>query len=130
LLISEFAKVTGLTSDTVRFYIGKGLLKPQRGELGGSNSYQRFTANDVTTVRLIKLQQSLGYPLKEIAVLNREYHTGPRSTARTIDILSRQITKLETKRAQIDTALDFLQAKLAWAESGKIGEAPQLPNGM
>lgn len=126
MLISEFSKATGLSVDTVRFYIAKCLLKPQRGELGGSNAYQRFNANDVTTAQLIKLQQALGYSLKEIAVLNREYHTGARSAARTKEILRKQITKLEDKRAQLDTALNFLRGKLEWVEAGQTGVAPQL----
>jgi MerR family transcriptional regulator, copper efflux regulator len=125
MLISEFSKATGLTPDTVRFYIGKGLLQPRRGQLGGTNAYQCFNANDVTTAQLIKLQQSLGYTLNEIAVLNREYYAGQRSAVRTIDILRKQIAKLEAKRTQLDTALRFLNEKMNWVESGKNGAAPQ-----
>ncbi|MET0336651.1 MAG: MerR family transcriptional regulator, partial [Caulobacter sp.] len=30
MLIAQFAKTVGLPIDTVRFYIGKGLLRPER----------------------------------------------------------------------------------------------------
>lgn len=53
MLISDFAKATGLAHDTIRFYIGKGLLKPQRSAKGGSNPYHIFGDDDVTAARMI-----------------------------------------------------------------------------
>ncbi|WP_313603008.1 MerR family transcriptional regulator [Rhizobium sp.] len=61
MLISEFAKAAELPIDTVRFYIAKGLLKPERSLKGGSNPYQIFKPDDVTAARMIRLQQTLGY---------------------------------------------------------------------
>lgn len=127
MLISEFAGVVGLSTETVRFYVGKGLLRPRRSTLGGSNPYQVFSADDVTAVRMVQLQKSLGYSLSEIAALNREYRSGAKSAARTAQVLRKQIDRLEQQRAQLDTALDFLTQKLAWVEGGKPGDAPQFP---
>jgi DNA-binding transcriptional MerR regulator len=125
MLISEFASRTGLSPETVRFYVGKGLLKPRRSVLGGSNPYQVFSVEDVTTVRMIQLQKSLGYSLSEIAALNREYRSGAKSVARTAQVLRDQIEKLQAQRTQLDAALTFLGEKLAWVEAGKPGDAPQ-----
>ncbi|MDH1701839.1 MerR family transcriptional regulator [Comamonas terrigena] len=125
MLISEFASATGLSTETVRFYVGKGLLKPRRSTLGGSNPYQVFSTEDVTAVRMIQLQKSLGYSLSEIAALNREYRAGAKSVARTAEVLRNQIERLQEQRAQLDTALDFLTNKLTWIEGGKRGDAPQ-----
>lgn len=119
MLISAFAKATGLSSDTIRFYVRKGLLKPQRTAKGGSSPYQIFSTDDVTTARIIRLQQSLGYSLGEIAALNEEYRLGASSKARTAEVLQRQIGKLEEKKAQIEAALEFLHAKLEWVKAGK-----------
>ena len=47
MLISEFARASGLTPDTIRFYIRRGLLKPETSRKGGSNPYQIFTAEHV-----------------------------------------------------------------------------------
>lgn len=124
--MSEFARVTGLSPETIRFYVGRGLLQPSRGALGGSSRYQLFSADDVTTARMIQLQKSLGYSLAEIAELNKEYRSGARSSVRTAAVLHAQIQKLEDRRAQLDGALQFLRGKLAWVEAGKRGEAPQL----
>lgn len=126
VLMSEFARVTGLSPETVRFYVGRGLLRPSRSVLGGSNPYQVFSSDDVTAARMIQLQKSLGYSLAEIAVLNKEYRSGARSATRTAEVLRAQILKLEGRRAELDGALEFLRAKLVWVEAGKRGEAPQL----
>lgn len=126
MLISEFAKATGLTQDTIRFYIGKGLLKPRRSEKGGSNAYQIFNEDDVTAARMIRLQQSLGYTLREIAALNDEYRKGMRSPKRTAQIMRTQIGKLEEKQAQVENALAFLRDKLQWIEAGKPADTPRL----
>ncbi|ATH14569.1 merR regulatory family protein [Delftia acidovorans] len=127
MLLSEFAKEVGLSPETVRFYVGKGLLKPRRGVLGGSNPYQVFSADDVTAVRMIQLQKSLGYTLSEISALNREYRQGAKSAARTGQVLRHQIDKLQSQRAALDAALTFLTEKLAWVEAGKPGDAPHFP---
>jgi len=127
MLISEFANTVGLSTETVRFYVGQGLLKPRRSALGGKNSYQVFSAADVTAVRMVQLQKSLGYSLSEIAELNREYRSGAKSALRTAEVLRKQIERLQEQRAQLDTALSFLTQKLAWVEGGGPGEAPQFP---
>ncbi|WP_432382904.1 MerR family transcriptional regulator [Duganella sp. P38] len=126
MLISEFAKTAGLSVDTVRFYIDKGLLAPKRSARGGSRPYQIFSDSDLTAARMIRLQQSLGYSLAEIAALNKEYRNGARSDARTADVLRKQIGRLEAKRQSIDNALAFLSAKLQWVEAGKPSDAPHL----
>jgi len=125
MLISQFSKSTGLSPDTIRFYIGKGLLKPERSSRGGSNPYQIFGPQDVTTARMIRLEQSLGYSLREIAALNEEYRSGASSPERTAQVLRLQVARLEERRADLESALAFLNGKLAWIAAGKPGDAPE-----
>ena len=126
MLISEFAKATELPVDTIRFYIAKGLLKPGRGVKGGANPYHLFTPDDVTTARMIRLQQTLGYTLGEIHELNEEYRAGEHSPERTIEVLQLQIERLEQRKAALDEALTFLRGKVDWIRSGKPGPAPRM----
>ncbi len=128
MLISEFAKAAGLSVDTIRFYVAKGLLQPDRGLKGGSNAYQVFSQDDVTAARMIKLQQTLGYTLGEILALNEEYRAGGHSPERTIDVLQAQIERLRQRKEALETALNFLQDKVDWIRSGKPGNAPNLEN--
>jgi DNA-binding transcriptional MerR regulator len=55
MLISEFARATGLTADTVRFYVRLGLLRPGAGALGGRHAYRIFGEPDVRAARAIRL---------------------------------------------------------------------------
>lgn len=125
MLISQFAEATGLPQETIRFYVRKGLLRPERTAKGGSNAYQLFGDDDVTAAWMIKLQKSLGYSLREIAELNEEYRRGATSPERTAQVLQLQIDRLTARRQGINDALAFLSDKLAWAKAGKSGEAPQ-----
>ncbi|MGW6778675.1 MerR family transcriptional regulator [Brucella pseudogrignonensis] len=124
MLISEFSRATGLSVDTIRFYINKGLLTPERSAKGGANPYQIFDQNDVTTARMIRLQQTLGYSLTEIQALNEEYRSGEHSPERTVEILQAQIQRLQERRAALDAALTFLESKVAWIKAGKPDAGP------
>jgi MerR family transcriptional regulator, copper efflux regulator len=126
MLISEFARAADLPVDTIRFYITKGLLKPERSAKGGSNPYQVFRKEDVTAARMIRLQQMLGYSLGEILELNEEYRTGEHSPERTVEVLQLQIARLEERKAALDAALSFLRGKVDWIKAGKPGGAPRL----
>ncbi len=126
MLISEFARATDLPIDTIRFYITKGLLKPERSAKGGSNPYQVFKQEDVTAARMIRLQQTLGYSLGEILALNEEYRAGEHSSERTVEVLQVQIARLEEKKAALDAALSFLRGKVDWIRAGKPDDAPRI----
>ncbi len=125
MLISEFARAAGVPVDTVRFYVGKGLLRPERSTKGGGNPYQVFSKEDLTAARMIRLQQSLGYSLREIGELNAEYRAGGGGDARTADVLRLQIGRLKQRRTELDAALSFLEGKLAWIETGRSGDVPE-----
>jgi DNA-binding transcriptional MerR regulator len=126
MLISEFARATDLPVDTIRFYIAKGLLKPERSAKGGANPYQTFRREDITAVRMIRLQQTLGYSLGEILALNQEYRAGEHSSERTIDVLQKQIARLEERKTALDAALSLLRGKVDWIKAGKPGDVPRL----
>ncbi|SFJ03161.1 DNA-binding transcriptional regulator, MerR family [Phyllobacterium sp. CL33Tsu] len=126
MLISEFSKAADLPVDTIRFYIAKGLLKPERSAKGGSNPYQIFRQEDVTAARMIRLQQTLGYSLGEILALNEEYRAGEHSPERTLEVLHSQIARLEERKVALDAALSFLRGKVDWINAGKPDDAPRL----
>ena len=124
MLISEFAQATGLTTDTVRFYVRRGLLKPLAGTKGGSNPYQIFTNEHVQMARMINMGQSLGFSLREIEALNVEYQTQRMTAARGAEILRRQLVRLEEKSAHINAMMSYIRAKVAWVEGGEKGPEP------
>jgi MerR family copper efflux transcriptional regulator len=124
MLISEFARATGLTTDTVRFWIRCGLLVPETNGKGGRNPYQLFTAEHVRTARVIRLAQSLGLSLKEIAAVGEEYRDGGITRERSIEILAAQLDRLDQKAAELAAMTGYLYAKIAWLEGGEQGPEP------
>jgi MerR family copper efflux transcriptional regulator len=124
MLISEFARATQLSRDTVRFYVRRGLLKPLAGNKGGSNPYQVFTHEHVQTARAIRMAQSLGFSLREIAVLNVEYQAKRITPARGAEIMRAQLARLEEKAAHVGDMISYIHAKLAWLEAGGKGPEP------
>jgi MerR family transcriptional regulator, copper efflux regulator len=124
MLISAFARACGLSRDTVRFYVRRGLLAPLAGNKGGSNPYQIFTAEHVQMARTIRMAQSLGFSLREIATLKVEYDGKRMSASRGAEILRWQLTRLEEKAAHVDAMMRYIRAKLAWVDAGGKGPEP------
>ncbi len=125
MLISEFARTAGLSVDTVRFYVRKGLLSPETTAKGGSKPYQIFKSEHVEAARIIRLAQSLGFSIKEIAALNKEYRAACVSTKRSVEIMQAQIGKLEEKADQLTGLIAYMRAKIVWLESSSIEPEPR-----
>lgn len=125
MLIGEFAVRTGLSQDTIRFYVRKGLLAPELGTKGGRNPYQIFSERDASTARMIRFAQSLGMPLKEIGRIAAELQRQGLSPAREIELMDEQLVNLERKAAELAELTDYLRAKRDWVARGKHGLEPR-----
>jgi DNA-binding transcriptional MerR regulator len=128
MLISQFARETGLTPDTVRFYIRRGLLDPERGQKGGSARYQIFTREHVETAWVIRLAQSLGFTLREIAALNAEFQGDGVTLERRVAILQDRLRDLDQKAAEIAAMAAYLEKKIARLKGGCVSPKPLLPS--
>jgi MerR family transcriptional regulator, copper efflux regulator len=126
MLISEFARAAGLSTDTVRFYVRRGLLAPETTTMGGRNPYQIFNVEHVRIARLIRVAQSLGMSLKEIAAIGKEYRNGGLTRERSIEIMTAQLMQLEQKAAELDAMQRYLRAKIVWMKKGGKGPEPDL----
>ena len=63
LSIGETAKRSGVATSTLRFYESRGLIQSQRG----NGNQRRFHRSMLRRISLIKVAQSLGLNLREIA---------------------------------------------------------------
>ncbi len=125
MLLSEFSRASGLPPDTVRFYVRRGLLVPTRGEKGGQARYQVFTREHMATARHIRLAQSLGFTLREIAAFNAEYRAEGVTAGQLAAVFRERLRALDEKAAQIDALRAYMKAKLQWLEGGRIGPEPR-----
>jgi MerR family copper efflux transcriptional regulator len=119
MLISEFARVTGLTRDTVRFYARLGLLQPKTNGKGGRHPYSVFTEMDIQAAEVIRISQSLGMSLKEIAAFTEERHKGRLTSERRTEIMSAQLISLEAKATELEVMIRYVRAKIAWLKGGQ-----------
>jgi MerR family transcriptional regulator, copper efflux regulator len=126
MLISEFSRATGLTLDTVRFYIRRGLLTPETNGKGGRNPYQIFTAEHVRAARIIRMAQTLGMSLKEIGAINDELRDHGISDDRSVEIMSDQLHRIEKQVTELEAIASYLRTKIDWLKSGKKGAEPDL----
>jgi MerR family transcriptional regulator, copper efflux regulator len=124
MLISEFARLTGLTRDTVRFYARLGLLRPKTNGKGGRHPHSVFTEKDIQAAEAIRIAQSLGMSLKEIAALDEERRNGEFTCQRGIEVMSAQLVRLEAKATELEMMISYVRAKIDWMIGGKQGRQP------
>jgi MerR family copper efflux transcriptional regulator len=125
MLISEFSRATGLTPDTIRFYVRRGLLDPQVGVKGGRNPYQLFDAKHVQVAELIRIGQALGLSLGEIGSLLDDSRNGRLSRERRLALMVAHRNRLRSRAGQLMAMAEYLDAKFDWTKQGEIGEQPQ-----
>jgi MerR family copper efflux transcriptional regulator len=125
MLISEFARVTGLTRDTVRFYARLGLLRPQTRHKGGRHPYSVFTDTDVRAAEVIRI---VGMSLKEIAAFNEERREGQLTSERRVEIMSAQLISLEAKATELEIMISYVRAKIDWLTGDQQGPEPDFEN--
>jgi len=68
LQVKDLAKVADVSTDAVRFYTKKELLKPRRNK---QNNYQLYNRTDLIRLRFIIRAKILGYTLNEIKQIFR-----------------------------------------------------------
>jgi MerR family transcriptional regulator, copper efflux regulator len=126
MLISQFARRAGLSTDTVRYYVRLGLLRPESNGKGGARPYQIFTAEHLLAARIIRTAQSLGMSLKEISAISQERRSGGMNKDRSIQVLRAQLDRLESKAAELTAMKAYLLAKIDWLVGDEAGPPPEL----
>jgi DNA-binding transcriptional MerR regulator len=118
--IGEVAKLTGLTTRTLRYWEEIGLVAPSSH---GSSGDRHYTAPDMNRVTRIRdLQKHLGFSLaevrvvldtEEVDVLDRvrsELHSGDPSPARQRELIEEAIAANDQLLARLDDTLAHIDA--------------------
>lgn len=128
MLIAEFSKVTGLSRDTIRFYVRKGLLQPEIGR-SGTNRYQSFDDEQVERALLIREAQSLGFTLREISALSDEYARGDLTVARQAELMRERLAAVDEQAVKLQRLRRYFARKVEWLEAGAVGTPPSFSTG-
>ena len=111
----DVAAAAGVNRQTLRYYERRGLLREPDRSLGGHRLYPPET---VTTLRVIKAAQRLGFTLDEVSGLldaGRHHHRGPRQSP-DVGLAAQARAKLaevEAKIADLEVIAGSLRAAVA-----------------
>ena len=95
--VNELAKISGISTRTLRYYDEIGLLTPDRLN---SNGYRVYTQEHVNTLQQILFYRELGVPLDEIKAII----TAPDFDRRVS--LERHLSALQNRREKINVLIE------------------------
>jgi MerR family copper efflux transcriptional regulator len=111
MLIGEVARQAGVSRDAVRLYTRLGLV-PHKARRAGSRLYADYGEGTVELVEGIKIAQSIGFTLSELAPIAAAYVAGSLDDGEQRKVLAAKLDQIEEKRRQLGQMAGFLRAKL------------------
>jgi DNA-binding transcriptional MerR regulator len=123
LTIGEVSAQIGLSAHTVRFYEREGLFEVRRNAAGR----RVFTEQDVGWLKVCTKLRSSGMSLPDIRRYAELARQGSGNEAERFEILRRHEAKVRQQMADLQEALDVIQAKVAlYADRLASGSADSL----
>lgn len=110
--IGEFAKLTFVSSHTLRYYDKIGLLKPR--QVGKTNRYRYYTYEDFLFMDTIKYLKKIGMPLEEI-----QRHFAKRTLDETLALYKRQLAEAEQRIRELNFIRAHIQRNIGYLEKGR-----------
>ena len=106
--IGELAKTTGVSTDTLRHYERKGVLRAQRS----SNGYRQYPENAVERVRMIRQALAVGFTLDELCTIFKVFDGGGAPCQQVRTLAARKLAEVESHLQEVTTLRDDLRAAL------------------
>jgi DNA-binding transcriptional MerR regulator len=109
LRAGELARRTGVSTDTLRHYERRGLLRPSRA----ANGYRLYPERAVQRVLLVRRALSLGIGLDELQSLLKSREQGQPPCRRVRELAANKLSELEARLLEITAACEDLRELLA-----------------
>jgi DNA-binding transcriptional MerR regulator len=109
LRTGQVADLAGVNLQTLRYYERRGLLDEPERTLGGHRAYPPET---VTTVRIIKAAQRLGFTLTEVSELLETGRHRHRTTHGLQDRARAKLSEVEGRIADLQVIAETLRAAI------------------
>ncbi len=123
--VGELAKATGVSTDTLRHYEKKGLLRPARSD----NGYREYPGHALERVRMIRQALSVGFTLDELSAIFKVFDRGGvpcqevRSLAASkLEEIERHLEDVIAMRDELRASLEDWDERLAKTASGQRAE--------
>lgn len=111
LRAGELARLTGVSTDTLRHYERKGLLKPRRAP----NGYRQYPPHAVERVRLIRSALAIGFKLDDLSRILKTRDAGGAPCQQVRALAAAKLVELETLVSEMTLLRDGLREVLqAW----------------
>lgn len=108
--ISQLAKASNVSTDTVRYYEKQGLIDAPTRQ---ANGYRAYTATHVEAMRFVRGAQSLGFSLAEIRVILPQFARGQFGRADIEQQLNAKMAEIDAHIKQLQTLKKELKATFA-----------------
>lgn len=105
----ELAKLSGVSTDTLRHYERKGLLAPARA----ANGYRQYPAQALDRVRLVQRALAVGFSLDELARLLQVRDQGGAPCRQVRALAAAKLQDLEARIREMTTLRDEMRGLLA-----------------
>ncbi|MYM62900.1 Cu(I)-responsive transcriptional regulator [Pseudomaricurvus sp. HS19] len=115
--ISEVARLTGLTSKTIRYYETLGLIDPDRA----ANGYRTYGSEDVEALQFLQRARATGFGLDESRQLLGLYREPQRHSAHVRELVQH---KLEQVNEQINHLQAMAQTLQGMVKACRGDDAP------
>ena len=109
MYVTELAKKSGVSADTVRYYSKIGMLKPGKNE---DNGYYVYGDRDVRRLRFIRAAKGLGYTLSDIRKIFSDADRGESPCPRVRALIQRHIKETEARLAELTSLHSKMQIAL------------------
>lgn len=106
----QFAKLMGMSLDTLRYYEKERLIVPRRKK----NNHRTYTDGDVSWMQFIKRLKETGMPIKEIRKYARLRSEGAATMDERMQMLARHRCALDEKIRQMKEHREKLDEKIAY----------------
>lgn len=119
MLIGEFAKATGTTTKTLRFYEDQGLLPPIPR---AANGYRDYDSNSVNRLSFITRARAAGLSIAQIRSILAINKPGQVTCFHVRNVLASQLTELDQKINELSMLKAAVAASLSAVASGNPSE--------
>lgn len=112
--VSELAKRSGVTAETVRHYAREQLLSPQRHP---DNGYQLFSDADVERLNFIQRARKLGFSVAEIRDILTHADQGDSPCPLVRELLASRLPHIRERIAELEALAERMEhALVSWQD--------------
>jgi DNA-binding transcriptional MerR regulator len=110
---AEFARLAGVSTDTLRHYERKSLLKPKRSR----NGYREYTVQMLERVRLIRRAISVGFTIDELHIILKARDKGDTPCRQVHKMAQAKLAAVENQLRELENVRDDLRSIISdWDE--------------